>query len=244
MAAFEWFVFRPLNLEEFLSHFKVDAEQGKSWYAWWSDYYNHLAWRFYAEHYTRHKLLEFREFSRANSLRLKYPEELSESNDPEYYCDAWKQWKDESALLQEHRETMEPLLQQHSSPPSSRLLSEIVQEYRQMIEQGWTDQKRDSAKALWFNSNIVQPSANDFAALRSCPYPDYLKTSHWRRVRAAMLLIEHARCAACIIGDSFYGGDWETEIQVHHLHYQNRGHERYEDLRLLCKEHHDEAHSA
>ncbi len=59
-----------------------------------------------------------------------------------------------------------------------------------------------------------------------------------------MLLIEQARCSACgIWADSYYGGDWETDIHVHHLHYRNKGFERYEDLQLLCKEHHHEAHT-
>ena len=36
---------------------------------------------------------------------------------------------------------------------------------------------------------------------------------------------------------SWYFG-WEPEIDVHHLHYRNKGNERYSDLALLCKAHH------
>ncbi len=57
-----------------------------------------------------------------------------------------------------------------------------------------------------------------------------------------MLLIEQARCSACPTDDSFYGDDWETEIHVHHLHYRNLGCEKFEDLKLLCRKHHEEEH--
>lgn len=244
MVTFDWFIFRPLNLQEFLSHFKVDIALAEKWYVWWSDEYKRLEKCFYIGQYNRHELLEFREFSRVNSLGIRFPEDLEESNDAEHYYESWKQWRNESKLLQEHREAVKILLQQHFSPPISLTLSELFQEDEEMFKQGWNDQNIESAKALWFNSNITLPSNKDLKNLKSIPYPDYLKTSHWRKVRAAMMLIEQARCKECDIDvDSFYGADWETEIQVHHLHYRNRGHERYEDLRLLCREHHEKAHS-
>jgi hypothetical protein len=97
---------------------------------------------------------------------------------------------------------------------------------------------------FWFNSTINNP--NDVVLqLRKTPYPDYLRTRHWQRVRAAMMLIHRASCQAkghYELFESWYFG-WEPEIDVHHLHYQNKGNERYSDLVLLCKEHHKLWHS-
>jgi hypothetical protein len=96
---------------------------------------------------------------------------------------------------------------------------------------------------LWFNATIN--NSDDVASLlRHTLYPDYLKTSHWQRVRAAMMIIHKACCQAegCHeLFESWYFG-WESDIDVHHLHYQNKGNERYADLALLCKDHHKQWH--
>jgi hypothetical protein len=91
MVKYEWFVFRSLSEEEFLSKFQSDEALPLRWYEWWTDFYNHRAERFYQEQYNRHELLEFREFSRAYSLRFNYLDELGESEDPEYYFEVWNQ---------------------------------------------------------------------------------------------------------------------------------------------------------
>lgn len=95
---------------------------------------------------------------------------------------------------------------------------------------------RTTLDALWFNTCITNNDAVKAVELHDMPYADYLKTKHWRRVRAAMLLIHRARCQ----GNNCYGADdghWlgdEYLIHVHHMTYKHRGCERFEELRLVC----------
>ena len=96
---------------------------------------------------------------------------------------------------------------------------------------------------LWFNRTI----SNDkdmCSILRKLDYSDYLKTSHWKNVRASMLLLnnstcQHPECSA--MGESRRGE--ENSLHVHHLTYKNLGNERYADLSLLCKFHYIEVHA-
>jgi len=96
---------------------------------------------------------------------------------------------------------------------------------------------------VWFNSIIGnQKQIRD--GLRKLNYPEYLKTWHWKRVRAGMLLLnnascEHPECAA--MGESWFGD--EDNLHVHHLTYKNLGNERFDDLSLLCKLHHHMVHA-
>ena len=87
--------------------------------------------------------------------------------------------------------------------------------------------------AVWFNDWITN-TPDDVSQLCRMPYREYLKTSHWRNVRNAMLMLYGCRCqgARCTNLDSYYGD--EELLDVHHLTYANRGHERFADLALLC----------
>jgi len=96
-----------------------------------------------------------------------------------------------------------------------------------------------AANALWFNTTINNPQSvvDELSRLTDA---QYIQSTHWARVRAAMLLIHRAICQAqphFIVGESWYGGGWETDLHVHHLNYEHLGNERYEDLMLLCEEH-------
>ena len=60
-----------------------------------------------------------------------------------------------------------------------------------------------------------------------------------------MFLINKAICQAndCnVVGESWYGGN-ESGLDVHHLTYENRGNERFDDLALLCRYHHELFHN-
>ncbi len=95
---------------------------------------------------------------------------------------------------------------------------------------------------VWFNKCVNNPS-DDVGVLRRMPYPEYLKSDHWRRVRGAMLIAHSARCQGvkCEGFDSYWMGS-EDYLHVHHVSYRNRGCERFEDLRLICKDCHEDAH--
>lgn len=95
---------------------------------------------------------------------------------------------------------------------------------------------------LWFNQ-IIDNEPVDVEHLRRMPYKEYLQTPHWKRVRAAMILIHRCRCQGkhCVGTDGYWLGD-EDLVHVHHVSYANRGRERFQDLRLLCAPCHELLH--
>lgn len=96
---------------------------------------------------------------------------------------------------------------------------------------------------IWFNQTMTPGLFESVSELRSLPYPEYLKSMHWKATRAAMMLLHNARCQSqkCGWGDGWWMGG-EYDLNVHHLTYKNRGNERYEDLLLLCRDCHTKVH--
>lgn len=89
--------------------------------------------------------------------------------------------------------------------------------------------ERQPQNVDWYKDppNINTPEVQ---ALRDLPYPEYLKTDHWKRMRAICLARFGNRCAIChALG----------MIHVHHRTYMRRGCELPEDLTALCKKCHD-----
>jgi hypothetical protein len=70
--------------------------------------------------------------------------------------------------------------------------------------------------------------------LESMPYEDYLLTAHWKQLRAEALGRAEQRCQLC-------NSDVKP-LHVHHRTYARRGHERLEDLTVLCSECHQLFH--
>ena len=64
-------------------------------------------------------------------------------------------------------------------------------------------------------------------------YRRYLKTDHWKVTRAEALKRGHYKCHDC--GST-------TNLQVHHLTYARRGHERQSDLVVVCDKCHKKRH--
>lgn len=92
-------------------------------------------------------------------------------------------------------------------------------------------------KAVDFNSRIRQ-------RVTGRSYETYLSSQDWRKVRAAIILIYEARCQdlECYNTlDRWYLDD--ADLNVHHITYANLGQERFSDLTLLCRRHHEYAHS-
>jgi len=67
-------------------------------------------------------------------------------------------------------------------------------------------------------------------ALEYMTYAEYLQTDHWKGIRAAALWFAGERCQLC-------GG--HKDLQVHHNNYNCLGHERPEDLVVLCDRCHE-----
>ena len=95
---------------------------------------------------------------------------------------------------------------------------------------------------LWFDKS-TGIGQDDQEHLKRIPYPEYLQSSYWRRVRSAMLLTYRLRCQGkpCIGSDSYFAD--EQYLHVHHMHYKNKGHETLDNLRLLCDDCHQRFHS-
>lgn len=64
-------------------------------------------------------------------------------------------------------------------------------------------------------------------------YSAYLKSEAWRELRAKVIADRGFRCESC----GNYG-----QVQAHHLTYERVGHERIEDLKVLCKPCHEASH--
>lgn len=69
-------------------------------------------------------------------------------------------------------------------------------------------------------------------ALRSMPYKEYLKTSHWSRIREQKIK-ERPLCEYC---------RKRTAKEIHHVTYENRGCEDMDDLRSMCSDCHRKLH--
>ena len=59
--------------------------------------------------------------------------------------------------------------------------------------------------------------------------PEYLASPYWRNIRQQALERDNNQCVVCGRG---------ANLHVHHLHYENKGHEKLEDLITLCPVHH------
>lgn len=66
-------------------------------------------------------------------------------------------------------------------------------------------------------------------------YTSYMASARWAQKRAWKLEAVGHRCEKC--GQSKYSG----VLDVHHLTYDRLGHERLEDLQVLCKQCHEGA---
>jgi hypothetical protein len=66
-------------------------------------------------------------------------------------------------------------------------------------------------------------------------YNEYLKTAHWKRLRAHMLERAEYRCERC--------GTNRRKLNVHHKNYEHIGYESaYDDLEVLCDRCHEIEH--
>ena len=83
-------------------------------------------------------------------------------------------------------------------------------------------------------------------------YLRYLESAHWKKTRAAKLIVAGGQCEfRPIVGEHpkhgfFYGNRCSSRqrLQVHHLHYGSIGAEKNEDLEVLCKFHHLVRHAS
>lgn len=64
-------------------------------------------------------------------------------------------------------------------------------------------------------------------------YQEYLESTKWKEFRKKAFEHYGRKCNKC---------QTTKNLQIHHLHYNNIFNEKLEDVRVLCKYHHEETH--
>jgi hypothetical protein len=64
-------------------------------------------------------------------------------------------------------------------------------------------------------------------------YQEYLLSKEWKEFRKKAFEHYGRRCSKC---------QTTKNLQIHHLHYDNIFNEKLEDVKVLCKKHHEETH--
>ncbi len=255
LEPFERFTFEPLRFEQFADYLhqsrsSAPSAEAKEAFENWLLSFHRKALLFYQSQYNRHEHVVYTQF------RRKY--RIAEGDNPGGYGreGEWATWQVRSGL-NAHREASEYLIECTSR--AERDLQNLVRS--RQTEQGLREsnalyqnfsnypagaKSHREIDGLWFDSTIDN-SPLEAQELREMPYEEkYLFSTHWKRVRAAMLLINRAVCQAeeChMMDESWYGENWETDLHVHHLDYSNKGNERFADLTLLCSKHHRACHN-
>ena len=63
-------------------------------------------------------------------------------------------------------------------------------------------------------------------------YQAHMKSSRWKNTRHALFRLRGKKCEAC--------GSNHPSLEVHHITYERLGHERFADLKIVCKAYHEE----
>lgn len=238
MNIFNLDCFRPIEFNEFSQYFGLSPEECKTPYLKWSNEYKKLTKKLY---YHQHEYRFHSKYNTSNYGEIYGDEEVGNNI-------FLKNWEDFEQTFEANISSTKILINirhfgtQHIS---CALASSLECDYNKLPKA----LTLENIKSLWFNLNIVYPSTSELDRLQSLDYKSgYLRTLHWLKVRAAILLISDAKCKFCSDRDWDIfrlncAGDITRGLHVHHLHYKNLGHERYEDLVLLCEGHHSLEHS-
>ena len=229
--SFEWFTFQPLPLSLFTLCIPPDCrERTQSFWQEWTTEYAHSCYKFYRQQLEDHWYALARDFCRSRGLNPDCPTDYVQDYE---WVDDWRDVLDRDLAYSAHKEAFESwkARQQRPAEPLNFLWQAARTNDRALFEQ-WAD-TRSAANEKWFSFNIPpQPSAL-VADLKRLSSSDYVRTSYWKRVRAALILINEGMCEQC--RESFMSD--LPDLWVRRLQY-NSGEERYSDLKLLCKVHH------
>lgn len=229
------YIFEPVRYDIFDSYFRkvlTSAERGELIYKQWLDMFYQRTELFYRSQYRRiQKLIEneFRLCHGISNYDEIYDDELQERVQVKQY------YKEHIALCNEINQERNSIRQWLNNYQSTTNIETELSNDRPRLKE---------INALWFNLTIRNEEAT-ILELRKLPYKLYLKTKHWAKVRAAQILIHKAVCqeqSCYAMGESWYMDNWEADLHVHHLTYDNKGNERYTDIVLLCSKHHEQWH--
>lgn len=170
---------------------------------------------------------------------MPHLEALELAADPPTVADAWCEYERNCPELHEHWMSIQSVTGLTHPDPSARDVWAIARDV--LHRHAFDAFQHHLVSRRWFGAACPSPTAHEIRHLRQLNYNDYLRTSHWLRQRAAMLMISGMRCAHCQ-PDSPYDGAWTSDLHVHHHSYVARGFEEMADLQVLCSAHHARAH--
>lgn len=230
-----FFFFEPLRFRRFVDVVRnvYDSITLRGSYLSWVSEFCRKSRLFYLNQYRAHSSIIWLEFCQTKNIPdYEHPSNFGLETE-------WDEWKDLRFLNSHYDKSQEMIAS------LSRLEKEVDREFdSDAILSNVEIIPSKVIDTIWFN-DLVHSPPEVIAKLKSLDYERYLQTEHWRRIRAAMFLINKAICQyndCNIIGESWYGGS-ESGLEVHHLTYLNRGNERFDDLVLLCTRHHELIHS-
>lgn len=96
------------------------------------------------------------------------------------------------------------------------------------------------ARSIWALRFTTRPSKSR-CPLSYADYKRYLRSGHWRRLRARIRTQREERCEVCRERRT---PAKRLVLEVHHKTYERLGAERDSDLQLLCQACHADAHVA
>lgn len=242
MAKFQYFYFdllKPHLLAEILpeanaSRLEVAYEDFLNWYIF-------KGRLFYHDQLGQHNELLIAKFCRENQVNQDYLFDDEDIREAFYeYQDAWG-YNTHTEHYARWSEQHQRKTQRGSLKVTARAL---IEEFERVFLKG-EEMGRDLPKIIpaWFNTQINNTPEQQ-KELRAMPYPDYLKSTHWLRVRALTTLTFGATCVGKECDWNFEGmwDSWGSMKHIHHLSYKNRGNERFGDVCVLCSSCHKKHH--
>jgi hypothetical protein len=240
---YTYYYFKPTPYDQYKSHFgeKYDMSipQADRAYKYWLNHFYWNAQYFYKAQFRIHQRLVEQVFYKAYDL----PDDWTSDGNISMK-DAWDDWIEQNDLDRHYK---------YSTNSANYASAQVSSESGEETGHGIMDRLNlvlehkvplvHEIDELWFNTTVSN-NPDDIKSLKGLDYALYLKTPHWRKVRAALLLIRRGVCQASDCWNT--GESWmdeKGEPHVHHLSYRNRGCERYSDVALLCEFHHKKYHS-
>ena len=198
-----YFFFSEIDFDLFYRQFNQkykfeDKDVALKFYDDWFVVFDKRRYVFYRAQYKQHfELVQ-------NAFSIQYNIPIDESPSVYGLEEHWRKFKIENGLdshrdkldrLEERNKHREEEARQRSNIPKSYSLPELHERFSEIFSDVAAG-NRPSTKEIntfWFNTTISN-GKEKIKSLKELPYTEYLATTHWQRVRSAMLLIHGARC--------------------------------------------------
>jgi hypothetical protein len=242
MNEFQYFYFPEIDTKTVRNALPdAEAKRLQSSYEDFSNWYNYNGYLFFYDQLQNHKEWLLQRFCRERGLKSDYLyDDEDQHRDFKDYCSVWgvDTHSDRLELWRNHHE------RQHGKGRAKVTARELFEEMERIYLHGERmGQDLTVLIPAWFNAQINN-SAEEQKSLRAMPYAEYLKTSHWLRVRALTTFTFAATCIGkdCLWNMEGMWDSWGTRRHTHHISYKNRGNERFGDVCILCNECHSSLH--